>query len=83
MRALHGLWELNFLTRDRTWAAAVKVPSPNHWTASESPDGFLILVFCALHSFIRNIPLANTCHVVSAEFCALLACVFSPSSTLR
>ena len=35
LMALHGLWELNFPTRDGTWATAVKAPSPNHWSASE------------------------------------------------
>ena len=32
-----GLWDLSPLARDWTWAPALKVPSPNHWTAKESP----------------------------------------------
>ena len=34
----HGLWDLSSLTRDWTWATAVKAPSPNHWTARELPQ---------------------------------------------
>lgn len=30
-------------TRDRTWAAAVNVPNPNHWTAGELPTAQLCL----------------------------------------
>ena len=33
----HGLWDLSSPTRDRTQAPAVKVLSPNHWTAREFP----------------------------------------------
>ena len=29
--------DLSSLTRDRTWAMAVKAPSPNHWTTREFP----------------------------------------------
>ena len=36
-----GLWHLSSLTRDRTRTLAVKVPSPNHWTARNSRDLFL------------------------------------------
>ena len=34
---LHGLWDLSSLTRDWTWATAVKVSNPNHWSAREFP----------------------------------------------
>ena len=33
-----GLRVLSSLTRDQTQALAVKVPSPNHWTAREFPE---------------------------------------------
>ena len=36
-------WLLSFLTRDWTWAMAVKAPSPNHWTACEFPQRNLLL----------------------------------------
>ena len=32
--ALLGLCDLSSWTRDRTWALAVKGPSPNHWTTT-------------------------------------------------
>ena len=32
-----GLWDLSSLTKDRTWAMAMKAPSPNHGTAREFP----------------------------------------------
>ena len=38
---LQGLWDLSSLTRDRTWALAVKAQSPNHWTARELPMLFV------------------------------------------
>ena len=31
LATLHILWDLSSLPRDRTWASAVKAPSPNHW----------------------------------------------------
>ena len=31
----HSLWDLSFTTRDWTWALALKVQSPNHWTSRE------------------------------------------------
>ena len=31
---LHGLWHPSFPSRDWTWAAAMKVSSPNHWLLS-------------------------------------------------
>ena len=34
---LCSLQDLSSLTRDRTWAMAVKAPSPNHWTTREFP----------------------------------------------
>ena len=33
-----GMQDLSYLTRDQTQALAVKVPSPNHWTAREFPE---------------------------------------------
>ena len=43
----HGLQHLSSLTRDWTWATAVKAPSPNHWTAREFPKLVLYLIsFC-------------------------------------
>ena len=35
-----------------------------------------ILAFYALHSFVRNTPLANTCHALSAEFVHCLLVYF-------
>ena len=35
--ATRGLWDLSSLTRNGTGALTVKVQSPNHWTARESP----------------------------------------------
>ena len=32
-----SFWDLSSLTRDGTWALAVKARSPNHWTAREFP----------------------------------------------
>ena len=37
LTTLLGLQNLNSLTRDWIWFPAVKVPSPNHWTAREFP----------------------------------------------
>ena len=37
-----GLWDRSSLTWDRTWAAAVKAPGPNHWTTRELPGLILI-----------------------------------------
>ena len=37
LAALHSLQDLSSLTRDWTQTTAVKVPSPNHWTARELP----------------------------------------------
>ena len=37
LATLCGLWDLSPLTRDWIQATAVKVPSPNHWTAREFP----------------------------------------------
>ena len=38
---LFGLCNLGSPTKDRTWAPAVLVPSPNHWTARDSKEQFL------------------------------------------
>ena len=35
LAVLHGFWDLSSPTSDRTWAPAVKVQNPNHWTARE------------------------------------------------
>ena len=43
---LHGLWDLSSLTRDWTWAPAVRAPSPNHWTAKKFPR--LIISFLSV-----------------------------------
>ena len=37
LATLCSLQDLSSLTRDRTWAMAVKAPSPNHWTTREFP----------------------------------------------
>ena len=37
LASLCGLRDLSSLTRDGTWALAVKALSPNHWTAREFP----------------------------------------------
>ena len=47
LAALHGLQDLSSPTRDWTWALAVKVPSPNHWTAREFPQ-FYFQSFCSV-----------------------------------
>lgn len=31
------MWDLSFLTRDPTWAAAVTIPNPNHYTTRKLP----------------------------------------------
>ena len=46
--ALLGLCDLISWTRDRTWALAVKGPSPNHWTTREFS---LFLILITLESF--------------------------------
>ena len=38
------LWNLRSLTRDWTWVTAVKVSSPNHWTARKFPDESFFLI---------------------------------------
>lgn len=40
----HGLWDISSLTLDWIWALAVKVLSPNPWTAREFP-GVTILTW--------------------------------------
>ena len=35
------VWDLSSPTRDQTWAVAVEVWNPNHWTARECPTGGL------------------------------------------
>ena len=42
LATLRSLRDLSSPTGDRTWAPAVKVPSPNHWTAR----GFPLICFC-------------------------------------
>ena len=37
LAALHGLWDLSFLTRDRTSALAVKALNSSHWAARKFP----------------------------------------------
>ena len=57
-----GLWDLSSLTRDGTWATAVKAPNPNHWTAREIPGNF------PLKTWISG----NTClssHVEPISWC--------------
>ena len=34
----YHLWDLCFLTWDETWAPAVEVWRPNHWTTREVPS---------------------------------------------
>ena len=51
-----GLWDLSSLTRDPTRAPAVKVRSPNHWTARELPkifSFFLSFFFLEIHNLIN------------------------------
>ena len=48
LAALCSLQDLSSPTRDWTRALAVKVPSPNHWTAREFPD-FAILIGITLN----------------------------------
>ena len=51
LATLRGLRDLSSLTRDRTLATTVKVPSPNHWTTREFPLNELInnLKFLSFH----------------------------------
>ena len=35
---LHSLWDLSSLTREWTWAPAMRTSSPNHWIAREFPS---------------------------------------------
>ena len=61
---LCGLRDLSSLTRDWTWATAVKVPSPNHWTAREFPRNFILKNF-NLSYCLRTITSAiNTCWII-------------------
>ena len=46
-----GLRDPSSPIRDRTWAPAVKTPSPNHWTTRELPEIFLSL-FLSFYSFL-------------------------------
>ena len=38
LAVLHDMWDLSFLTRDRTHAPAVEVWSPKLWAAREFPQ---------------------------------------------
>ena len=69
LAALHSLWDLSSLTRDRTHTTAVKAWSPNHWTAREFPS----TVFLFLASISVSLPRLwavpwNHTHVLDAEF---------------
>ena len=35
------MWDLSSPVRDGTWALAVRVPSPNHWTGRQFPPCLL------------------------------------------
>ena len=50
LAVLCGLWDLSSPTRYRTWALAVKVPSPNHWTARKFP----LFLFKCLSNFLNH-----------------------------
>ena len=43
LTAASNLWDLSFMTRDETWALAVKVPSPNRCTARKFPASISII----------------------------------------
>ena len=47
---LCGLQDLSSLTRDWTWAATVKAPSPHRWTAWEFPPFHVWSVSASAHS---------------------------------
>ena len=47
--------DLSSPSRDRTWAPAMKVPSPNHWTARELPSLFTFLMYFAKLYFLQQI----------------------------
>ena len=34
----HGLWDLSSLSRNWTWAMAVKTQNPNHWSTRQLPN---------------------------------------------
>ena len=51
MAMLCGLQDLSSLTRDWTWALAVKTISPNHWTTREFPK---LLFRCALRCVVSS-----------------------------
>ena len=40
-----GRWDLSSLTRNWTWATAVKALSPNHWTARKFPGIFFFFTY--------------------------------------
>ena len=42
LAVLSGLQDLGFLTKDWTWATAVKAPSANYWTTMELSDLYLL-----------------------------------------
>ena len=59
---MQSLWDLSFLTRDWTWAIAVKVVwSPKHWTARKFARTcifFLIIYFCLHWVFVAFLRLS-------------------------
>ena len=54
MAAPHGLQDLSSPSRDSTQATAVKVPSPNHWTAREFPIYFNIYLRLRFRWTVKN-----------------------------
>ena len=50
---LHGLQDLSYLTRDQTWALAVKAVSCSHWIAKEFPAANILrCVFWCIYTLI-------------------------------
>lgn len=45
LAALHGLWNLSSLSKDRTQPSAVKTLSPNHWISRACPFQFIPMIY--------------------------------------
>ena len=62
-----SLWDLSSLIRDQLGPLAEKVPSPNHWTAQESP-GFL----CFERKVFNVLSTQRVIHVLRISMISLL-----------
>ena len=73
----HGLWGLISPTSDRTWALAVKAPSPNHWTAREFPGSDYLELCNQISSFsFKKSFTAEFLQTVSIKFAIIVSGVW-------